>query len=56
MTSAMASEIAEVPEVARRLLADDGALRATARRLGARQPPLVVVCGRGSSGQADLSG
>lgn len=54
MTSAMAAEIAEIPAVARRLLADDGALRAAAAALAGRRLRFAVICGRGSSGHAGV--
>lgn len=51
--SMMAAEIAEMAQVARRILADsDGAIETVANRLRGLAPGLVAICGRGSSGHA----
>ena len=49
-TTAMAREIAEIPDAARRLIAHSYQVDAIARQIRAAQPRVVVVCGRGSSG------
>jgi glutamine---fructose-6-phosphate transaminase (isomerizing) len=54
MTSAMAAEIAEIPAVAQRVLADTEALKRVAGTLEARSFPFAVVCGRGSSGHVGV--
>src|SRR3954454_13063879 len=52
--SAMAQEIADVPDCAARLLADAETLSAIANRIAAYAPRLVVFCGRGSSGHVGV--
>lgn len=52
-TTAMADEIREAPEaIARFFDRDLPVLRETARRLGARNPNVIVTCARGSSDNA----
>ncbi|MEJ1160181.1 SIS domain-containing protein [Prosthecomicrobium sp. N25] len=53
-TSQMAREIAEIPNAARRLLAQEDALSAAASAIRAADPPFAVICGRGSSGHAGV--
>jgi glucosamine--fructose-6-phosphate aminotransferase (isomerizing) len=48
--SAMAREIAEIPDLAARLLSQDNRIADAATRIRSFQPRVVVVCGRGSSG------
>lgn len=50
----MAREIAEIPERAAALLANDGATRAAAARIAQLDPRFVVLCGRGSSGHVTV--
>ena len=51
MTSAMATELAEAPDVVRRMLvANRKACEKLGQQLRERPPRLVVTCGRGSSG------
>lgn len=50
--SLMRAETDEAPEAVRRCLAQRDAIAAVAARLRALDPPLVVVCARGSSGHA----
>jgi glucosamine--fructose-6-phosphate aminotransferase (isomerizing) len=52
--SAMAREIADVPDCAARLLADADTLAAIAKQIAAYAPRLVVFCGRGSSGHVGV--
>jgi glucosamine--fructose-6-phosphate aminotransferase (isomerizing) len=49
-SSAMASEIAQIPELAAQLLSQDASIVEAAAHIRAFQPRVVVVCGRGSSG------
>jgi glucosamine--fructose-6-phosphate aminotransferase (isomerizing) len=50
----MAAEIAEIPEAARRLLADPAPFARVAAAIRAADPPFAVICGRGSSGHAGV--
>ena len=52
--SAMASEIAEIPAAAERLLARTAMLEAIAERIERTSPHTVVFCGRGSSGHVGV--
>ncbi|GJD49673.1 Glutamine--fructose-6-phosphate aminotransferase [isomerizing] [Methylobacterium crusticola] len=54
LASFMARETAEVPAAAARLCAGGGAAARIAAQLAGRSFPLVVVCGRGSSGHAGV--
>lgn len=50
----MAREIAEIPERADFLLANQNAIRAAAERIARLNPRFVVLCGRGSSGHVTV--
>ncbi|MHB2167674.1 SIS domain-containing protein [Alsobacter sp. R-9] len=50
----MAREIAEIPEAARRLMADEASTDAAAGAVRALAPRFAVICGRGSSGHAGV--
>jgi glutamine---fructose-6-phosphate transaminase (isomerizing) len=50
----MAREIAEVPDAAARLLAQDDVFAPVAAAIAAAAPPFAVICGRGSSGHAGV--
>jgi len=52
--SAMAQEIAEVPDCAERLLANSGMIAKFAQRISDHAPRFVVLCGRGSSGHVGV--
>lgn len=52
--TAMAKEIAEIPEVARRLIARSYEINPLVDRIRAARPRVVVVCGRGSSGHVGV--
>lgn len=52
--SAMAREIAEIPQVAARQLANSDALNAAAARIRGFAPRMMVFCGRGSSGHVGV--
>jgi glucosamine--fructose-6-phosphate aminotransferase (isomerizing) len=52
--SAMAQEIAEIPAIARRVLARHGGLAAIAAAIEQAAPRMVVLCGRGSSGHVGV--
>jgi len=52
--TAMAREIAEVPALAERLLADLASVKEIAARIEAAKPRVVIFCGRGSSGHAGV--
>lgn len=56
MATAFEAEIAEQPEVARRVLADRAAAVDVAERLRRLRPPAVLLAGRGSSHNAALYG
>ncbi|MEA1831708.1 SIS domain-containing protein [Methylobacterium durans] len=51
----MAREIAEIPEAAARLWPGSGEAERVAATLSRRSFPLVVLCGRGSSGHAGIA-
>jgi glutamine---fructose-6-phosphate transaminase (isomerizing) len=53
-TSAMASEIAESPDVVAKIVRNRPATRDIALGIGIGSAPLCVVCGRGSSGHAGV--
>ena len=48
--SAMAREVAEIPQRAGQLLSSDNSIAPAVARIAAFQPRFAVVCGRGSSG------
>jgi glucosamine--fructose-6-phosphate aminotransferase (isomerizing) len=50
----MAREIAEIPALAGRLLAQQGDVCAIAERIRQAAPRIVIVCGRGSSGHVGV--
>jgi len=52
LQSAMAREIREIPTAAERLLAEQDAVTAVANRIRQADPRVVVISGRGSSGNA----
>ena len=52
--SRMASEIAEIPAAAGRLLAQAEAFQRATDAIAAAEPPFAVICGRGSSGHAGV--
>src|SRR5438270_1991448 len=52
--SAMAREIAEIPALAERQLAQHDPLDAVAKRIRGFQPRTMVFCGRGSSGHVGV--
>jgi N-acetylmuramic acid 6-phosphate etherase len=52
--TAMACEIAEIPDAAARLLARSDALESIATRIERARPRMVVFCGRGSSGHVGV--
>lgn len=52
--SAMAREIAEIPAASERLLARTDVFAAIASRIEQAKPRIVVLCGRGSSGQVGV--
>ena len=52
--SAMARETAEIPQVAKRLLARTEVFTAIAQRIEQTKPRIVVFCGRGSSGHVGV--
>ena len=52
MTSLMAQEIAQSPTAVSALMAQDALLREIAAAIRRLNPPFVVICARGSSGQA----
>lgn len=52
MTSSMAAETAEIPSVLADIVARRAAIAELAGRLDVRKAPVVMLCGRGSSGHA----
>jgi glutamine---fructose-6-phosphate transaminase (isomerizing) len=50
----MAREIAEIPDLAAKLLTRHGDIRAIADRIRQAAPRIVIVCGRGSSGHVGV--
>ena len=52
--SNMASEIAEIPAAARRLLARSDVFAAITRRIERAKPRIIIFCGRGSSGHVGV--
>jgi len=50
----MAQEIAEIPDLARQLLARQGEVAGIAARIRDAAPRIVIVCGRGSSGHVGV--
>lgn len=53
-TTAMAREIAQIPEAAERLLARRQALATIAERIVEARPRIAILCGRGSSGHVGV--
>src|SRR6201986_4846227 len=53
-SSAMAHEICESADVVSRIVRDRNAIAEVARSLDIGAPPVVVLCGRGSSGHAGV--
>ena len=53
-TTRMAQEIAEIPELARQLLARQSEVAGIAARVRDAAPRIVIVCGRGSSGHVGV--
>lgn len=51
-SSAMAREIAQIPQLARHLLSQGKAIAKAAAQIRAYEPRVAVLCGRGSSGHA----
>jgi len=52
--SAMASETAEIPAAAKRLLARTDVFAAIAKRVERAKPRIIIFCGRGSSGHVGV--
>lgn len=52
--SAMASETAEIPAAAKRLLARSDVFAAIAKRVERAKPRIIIFCGRGSSGHVGV--
>jgi glucosamine--fructose-6-phosphate aminotransferase (isomerizing) len=54
VSSAMATEISESPDVVSRIVGNRRAIADVARRLDVSSVPIAVLCGRGSSGHAGV--
>src|SRR5262245_31709653 len=54
ISSAMAREVAEIPALTERLLAQAESFTAIAQRIEKAKPRIAVFCGRGSSGHVGV--